>query len=139
MICFPETWVTDNSICNDSNFQLENYTVLHQVRESGRWGGLSIFIHKEVNFKGVIYRVSGLRLLPNFVVRLVADKNFYLRLTVEKMHAFAVFSDRYLRPCGCSDTIFAATVDCTNPKFQILNEIIEMQIIGIPINFLFLC
>ena len=48
MICFSETWATDNSICNVSNFQIENYTVLHQVRESGRGGGLSIFVHKEV-------------------------------------------------------------------------------------------
>ena len=30
VICFSETWATDNSICNDSNFQIENYTVLHQ-------------------------------------------------------------------------------------------------------------
>ena len=51
MICFPETWVTDNSICNDSNFQIEHYTLLHQVRESGRGGGLRIFVHKEVYFK----------------------------------------------------------------------------------------
>ena len=36
VICFSETWATDNSICNDSNFQIKNYTVLHQVRESGR-------------------------------------------------------------------------------------------------------
>ena len=48
MICFSETWATDNSIYNDSNFQLENFTVLHQVRESGRGGGLNIFVHKEV-------------------------------------------------------------------------------------------
>ena len=34
VICFSKTWATDNSICNDSNFQVENYTVLHQVRES---------------------------------------------------------------------------------------------------------
>ena len=51
MICFPETWGTDNSIFNDSKFQIENYTVLHQVRESGRGRGLSIFVHKEVYFK----------------------------------------------------------------------------------------
>ena len=38
-------------MCNDSNFQIENYTVLHQVRESGRGGGLSIFVHKEIYFK----------------------------------------------------------------------------------------
>ena len=51
MVCFSETWTTDNSICNDSNFEKENYTVLYQVRESGRGGGLSIFVHKEVYSK----------------------------------------------------------------------------------------
>ena len=49
--CFSETWVTDNSICNDSSFQIENYIVLHQVRESCKRGGLNIFVHKEVYFK----------------------------------------------------------------------------------------
>ena len=39
VICFSETWAADNSICNHSNFQIENYTALHQVRESGRGGG----------------------------------------------------------------------------------------------------
>ena len=29
MVCFSETWTTDNSIRNDSNFQIENYTVLY--------------------------------------------------------------------------------------------------------------
>ena len=48
---FFRNWATDNSICNDSNFQIENYTVLHQVRESDRGGGLNIFMHKEVYFK----------------------------------------------------------------------------------------
>ena len=51
VICFSKTWATGNSICNDSNFHIENYTVLHQVRESGRGGGLSIFVHKVVYFK----------------------------------------------------------------------------------------
>ena len=49
--CFSETWATDNLICSDSNFQIENYTVLHQVRESGRGGRLSIYMHKETYFK----------------------------------------------------------------------------------------
>ena len=48
---FSETWATDNSVCNDPNFQIENYTVLHQVRKSGRGARLSIFVHKEVYFK----------------------------------------------------------------------------------------
>ena len=57
MICFSETWATDNSICNDSNFQIENYTVLHQVRESGRGGGLSIFVNKANINKNILFRV----------------------------------------------------------------------------------
>ena len=72
-------------------------------------------------------------------MRLAADKDFYLRLTVEKMHAFEVFSDKYLRRYGCNNTNFTATVNCTNTKSLILSEIIEIQIIGIPIDFLFLC
>ena len=49
MIYFSEAWATDNSICNDSNFQIENDAILHQVREFHR--GLSIFVHKEIFFK----------------------------------------------------------------------------------------
>ena len=86
-----------------------------------------------------MYRVSGLRLGLNFVVRLAADKNFHLWLTVEKMHAFAVFNDKYLRPCDRSDTNLTTTVDYTNPKTEVLAEIIEIQIIGIPIDFILLC
>ena len=51
LICFSKTWAADNSICNDSNFQTESYSILHQKRESGREGDLSIFVHKEVYFK----------------------------------------------------------------------------------------
>ena len=46
LISFSETWATDNSIYNDSNFQIQNYTVLHQVRKSGRGEGLSILLYK---------------------------------------------------------------------------------------------
>ena len=51
VFCYSETCTTDNSICNDSNFEIENYTVLHHVRESGRQERLSIFLHKEAYFK----------------------------------------------------------------------------------------
>ena len=37
-----------------------------------------------------MYRVCGLRLGPKYVERLTAEKNFYLRLPVEKMNAFVV-------------------------------------------------
>ena len=43
--CFSETWATDNSI------QIENYTILHQVRASDRGGALRILVRKEVYFK----------------------------------------------------------------------------------------
>ena len=43
VICFSETWATDNWICDDWNFQVENYTI--------RGGGLSIFVHKEIYSK----------------------------------------------------------------------------------------
>ena len=51
-----------------------------------------------------------------FVVPVAADKNFYLRLTVEKMHVLAVFSDKYLQLWGCSNTSYTAMVNCANPK-----------------------
>ena len=38
-------------------------------------------------------KTCGLRLGTNFGARLVADKNFYLRLTVAKIHAFVVSTD----------------------------------------------
>ena len=41
----------------------------------------------------VMYSVCALLLGPNFGVRLMADKKFYLRLTVEKMHALVVFTE----------------------------------------------
>ena len=85
-----------------------------------------------------MYRVYGLRLSPNSVVRVAANKNFYLRLTVSKINAFAVFNDKYLRPYGYSDKHFTATVIYTNPQTEILSEMNETQIIGIPIDFLFL-
>ena len=85
-----------------------------------------------------MYRVYGFRLGPDFVVRLVVEKKIYLQLMVEKMKTSAVFNNKYLRPLGWSDTTFTATVNCTNPKTEILSKIIEIHIIGKQIIFLFL-
>ena len=52
-----------------------------------------------------MYKVDGLRLGPNFRVCLTADKNFYLQSTIEKIHALAVFTEKYLRSHGCSEPI----------------------------------
>ena len=79
----------------------------------------------------------GLRLGPNFVVRLAAEKNFYLQLTVEKKHAFAFFNNKYLWPHGYSNRNLTTAVNSTNPKTEILSKIIEMQIFQIQIDFLF--
>ena len=78
-----------------------------------------------------MYRVCSLLLGPNFGVRLTADKNFYLRLSVEKMHAFAVFTGQFLRSYDCSGTNFTTMVNCTNLKTEIKIEIIETQVTGI--------
>ena len=37
-----------------------------------------------------MYRACGLRLCPSFGMRLTAERNFYLRLSVEKMHVFVL-------------------------------------------------
>ena len=62
-----------------------------------------------------------------------AEKKYYLWLPVGKMHAFAVFTEIYLRPNGCSDTNFTAAVKCTNLKTKIQSEIIQIEIIEIQI------
>ena len=83
----------------------------------------------------VMYSVCALLLGPNFGVRLMADKKFYLRLTVEKMHALVVFTEKYLRSKCFSSSKDTATVNCRNPKTEIQIEIIETQIIGKQIYF----
>lgn len=60
------------------------------------------------------HAVCGLRLGPDFGVRPVVKNNFYLRLMVEKVCAFAVLSDKYLRICGGSGTNFTAVAYCVN-------------------------
>ena len=73
-----------------------------------------------------MYRVCGLRLGPNIGV---AKKKFYLWLTPDEMHVFAVFTEKNLRSYGCSGTNFTTAVNCTNPNTEIQSEIIETEII----------
>ncbi|XP_065671679.1 uncharacterized protein LOC136089556 [Hydra vulgaris] len=52
IICLTETWRRVKEIENNSNFQLNNYKVLHQIRDSEKTGGgLCIFIHNSLDFK----------------------------------------------------------------------------------------
>ena len=62
----------------------------------------------------LVDRVCGLWLGPNFGVQLTAEKNFYLWITVERMHPFAVIIKKYLRSYGCSGTNLNATLNCRN-------------------------
>lgn len=64
-------------------------------------------------------RVWGLRLGPNFEVRLAAGKNFHLLLMVKKMHAFFRVS-----PSNIYDPAALATPVSRQPlTVQIQNEI----------------
>ena len=50
IICFSETWASEENINKNSAFQIKNY-VFHQVRNSHKGGGLCIFIHESLCYK----------------------------------------------------------------------------------------
>ena len=58
----------------------------------------------------------------------MAGMKFYLCLTVEKMDAFAAFTEKYLRPYGCTSTNFTTAVNSPYPKTEI-SQINEVEII----------
>ena len=78
---------------------------------------------------GAMYRVFSLRLEPNLAVRPVSGNKFYLRLTIEKMHLFAVFTKKYLRPYDCSVINFTAAMNFANPKTETQSQINEIEIV----------
>ena len=51
VICFSETWASEENVNKNSTFQLKNYNVIHQVRNSRKGGGLCIFIHESLCYK----------------------------------------------------------------------------------------
>ena len=51
VICFSETWASEENINKNSTFELKNYNVIHQVRNSRKAGGLCIFIHEKFHEK----------------------------------------------------------------------------------------
>ena len=51
VICFSETWASEENINKNSTFRLKNYNVIHQVRNSRKGGGLCIFIHEPLCYK----------------------------------------------------------------------------------------
>ena len=61
IICLTETWNSDESFLNNSNFQLPNYNSIHFGRKNKRGGGICIFISDSLNFK----RINDLSILAN--------------------------------------------------------------------------
>ena len=56
---------------------------------------MTLTVHGMMYCLGSVHRVYGLRQGPNFGVQSAGGKNVYLQLTVEKMPAFAVFTEKY--------------------------------------------
>ena len=50
IICFSETWLNDSNVDN-SNYELPNYVSVHQIRNHYKGGGVSVYIHKNFEFK----------------------------------------------------------------------------------------
>ena len=57
----------------------------------------------------------------------------YLRLTVEEIREFAVFTNKNLELRGDSGTNVTSTVNCTNPKTEATSESIETKTIKIQV------
>ena len=51
VICFSETCLDKTTISNESLYELPNYTSIHQVRKQKRGGGVSLYIHRSIQFK----------------------------------------------------------------------------------------
>mgnify|MGYP001795064481 FL=1 len=51
IICFSETWLDDSFLESQSLYELPNYKSVHQVRNNGKGGGVSIYINEAINFK----------------------------------------------------------------------------------------
>ena len=49
VICLTETWCTVD-LRNETLFNLENYTLINQVRKHSRGGGICVFIHNSLTF-----------------------------------------------------------------------------------------
>ena len=50
MICLSETWWDDLPTIEKSLYELPNYNSTHQARGDRKGGGVSIYIHKSLNF-----------------------------------------------------------------------------------------
>ena len=44
--CFPEIWLDESSLTSQSLYELPNYKSIHQIRNYGKGGGVSIYIKR---------------------------------------------------------------------------------------------
>ena len=49
VICITETWYSDNSM-NHNLCKLPHYKSIHQVRRTGKGGGIAVFLHGSLTF-----------------------------------------------------------------------------------------
>ena len=49
VICITETWCSDNAM-NHNLFELPQYKSIHQVRRTGKGGGIAVFLHESLTF-----------------------------------------------------------------------------------------
>ena len=51
IICFWETWLDESSLIRESLYDLTNCKSIHEIRNYGKQGGVSIYIKDSINFK----------------------------------------------------------------------------------------
>ena len=51
MICLSETWCSNDSFQNNSNYNLSQYNSVHQERKNKSGGGVCVYINKKHLFK----------------------------------------------------------------------------------------
>ena len=50
-VCFSETWLDESSLTSQSLYELPHYKSIHQIRNYGKGGGVSIYIKDSIDFK----------------------------------------------------------------------------------------
>ena len=50
IICFSKTWLNYSNVDNP-NYELLNYVSVHQIKNHYKGGGVSVYIHKNFEFK----------------------------------------------------------------------------------------
>ena len=51
VIVLSESWLKDENAHQNSLYQIPNYIPIHQIRKGSKGGGVSIYIHKTLNYK----------------------------------------------------------------------------------------